>query len=104
MSIKKLLAVALTSLVCTAGTPTFAADPATPAVSPAPAAGAMEDRMHHGKRCDMHHSKMKHGHHMPQMIMLPRLPHGNEKLQLQMHAEILQKVGEIEARYAAKLP
>lgn len=32
--------------------------------------------------------------------MLPQLPPGNEKLQLQMHAEVMQKIGEIEAKYA----
>ena len=35
---------------------------------------------------------------------MPAFPAGNEKLQLQMHAEIMQKVGEIMARYAAQLP
>ncbi len=43
------------------------------------------------------------GGHMGEMIMLPRLPAGNEKLEMQMHAEILQKLGEIEAKYAAQL-
>lgn len=33
-----------------------------------------------------------------------RLPAGNEKLQLQMQAEIMQKTGEILAKYAARLP
>lgn len=31
--------------------------------------------------------------------MFPQFPAGNEKLQLQMHAEIMQKIGEIEAKY-----
>jgi hypothetical protein len=31
------------------------------------------------------------------------LPPGNEKLQLQMNAEIMQKVGEIMAKYAAQV-
>ena len=34
---------------------------------------------------------------------LPSLPPGNEKLQLQMQAEIMQKVGEIMAKYAAQV-
>lgn len=34
---------------------------------------------------------------------LPALPPGNEKLQLQMQAEIMQKVGEILAKYAAQV-
>ena len=35
--------------------------------------------------------------------MTPQLPAGNEKLQLQMQAEIMQKTGEIIAKYADKL-
>lgn len=34
---------------------------------------------------------------------MPQLPPGNEKLQLQMHAEIMQRVGEILAKYAAQI-
>ena len=34
---------------------------------------------------------------------LPALPPGNEKLQLEMQAEIMQKVGEILAKYAAQV-
>ncbi|MBI1907275.1 MAG: hypothetical protein HYS20_13740 [Rhodocyclales bacterium] len=32
--------------------------------------------------------------------LVPQLPPGNDKLQLKMQAEIMQKVGEITARYA----
>lgn len=52
-----------------------------------------------GKNCPM----MKHGR-MPHMLRMPRLPPGNEKLQLQMEAEILQKIGEIQGKYASQLP
>ncbi len=81
--------------------PVFAADPA-----PMPP-NEMQDMMHgaqseHGKRCGMHGMKCKHKMHgMP--LMIPQLPPGNEKLQLQMQAEIMQKVGEITAKYAAQL-
>jgi hypothetical protein len=34
---------------------------------------------------------------------VPQLPAGNEKLQLQMSAEIMQKVGEIVAKYANQI-
>lgn len=34
---------------------------------------------------------------------LPQLPPGNEKLQLQMQAEMMQRVGEILAKYAAQV-
>jgi hypothetical protein len=40
---------------------------------------------------------------MERMIHIPTLPPGNEKLQLMMQAEILQKVGEVEAKYAAQI-
>jgi len=35
--------------------------------------------------------------------MMPRLPPGNEKLEFQMHAEMMQKMGEIAAKYADKI-
>jgi hypothetical protein len=34
---------------------------------------------------------------------MPQLPPGNEKLQLQMHAEMMQHMGAILAKYAAQL-
>ena len=34
---------------------------------------------------------------------IPAFPPGNEKLQMQMHAEIMQKVGEIVAKYAERI-
>ena len=35
--------------------------------------------------------------------MLPQLPPGNEKLQLQMWGEMMQKMGEIASKYAAQV-
>ena len=35
--------------------------------------------------------------------MMPELPSGNEKLQLQMRAEMMQKMGEILSKYAAQM-
>ena len=35
---------------------------------------------------------------------LPHLPPGNEKLELQMHAEMMKAMGDIMAKYAARLP
>lgn len=35
--------------------------------------------------------------------MMPTLPPGNSKLQVQMQAEMLQKMGEIAAKYADKI-
>ncbi|MEO5883204.1 MAG: hypothetical protein ABIQ06_12370 [Caldimonas sp.] len=34
---------------------------------------------------------------------MPQLPPGNEKLEFQMHAEMMQKMGEIAARYAERI-
>jgi hypothetical protein len=34
---------------------------------------------------------------------MPQLPPGNEKLQLQMHAEMMQRMGETLAKYAAQV-
>jgi hypothetical protein len=35
--------------------------------------------------------------------MMPQLPPGNEKLQMQMWAEMMQKLGEIASKYAAQV-
>ena len=61
-----------------------------------------------GKRCDMekmgHGMMMGPGPHMPGgLVMVPRLPPGNEKAQLQMEAEIHQKLAEILSKYAGQL-
>lgn len=34
---------------------------------------------------------------------MPKLPPGNDKLEAQMHAEMMQKMGEIAARYAERV-
>lgn len=57
--------------------------------------GGMMDMMHMMGAC----SRMMGGGMMGG-AMMPQLPPGNEKLQLQMQAEMLQKMGEIAARYA----
>jgi hypothetical protein len=43
------------------------------------------------------------GGHSAGTGFMPQLPPGNEKLQLQMSAEIMQKVGEITAKYANQI-
>jgi hypothetical protein len=43
------------------------------------------------------------GGHMQGGGMMPRLPPGNEKLQLQMWGEMMQKMGEIASKYAAQV-
>lgn len=37
------------------------------------------------------------------MMMVPQMPPGNEKLQFQMQAEMMQKMGEIAAKYAERI-
>jgi hypothetical protein len=37
------------------------------------------------------------------MMGMPAFPPGNEKLEAQMHAEMMQKMGEIAARYADRI-
>lgn len=86
--------------------PALAAEPApTPTPTPSPGAGTGmgmgggQMKMQ-GKRCQM----MKAHGRMGQMLRMPRLPAGNDKLQLQMEAEILQMLGQIQAKYANQLP
>ena len=48
---------------------------------------------------------MMGGHHgmMSGMMMVPRMPPGNEKLEFQMRAEMMQKMGEIAMKYASQV-
>jgi len=55
-----------------------------------------------GRRC-MHRGPMMGEGHMPHMLPLPSLPPGNDKLELQMQAEMMQKVGEILGKYASQV-
>lgn len=63
------------------------------------------------EKMDMSHGMMGGGmmemmHRCKQMMgsaMMPELPAGNEKLQVQMHAEMMQKMGEILGRYADRI-
>ncbi len=60
------------------------------------------DAQWHGKKC----MEGPHGEGHPahgQIVMIPRLPEGNDKLQLKMEAEVYQKIGEIMAKYAEQL-
>ncbi len=79
-----------------------------PASDGAMSCGMMDGRM-------MQHGAMMGGGMMDGMMrrgamggmmggaMMPQLPAGNEKLQLKMQAEIMQKVGEILAKYADQI-
>lgn len=103
----KLLIATSVALLCA----NLACAAADNAAADTPAADHGMGKMHHmmgkdgdhgakGHRC-MHHGPMMGEGHMPpmgHMLPLPSLPPGNEKLQLQMQAEMMQKVGEILAR------
>ena len=106
------LLIAASAALCLTGLAIQAADQA-----PAQDAPAAHERMkghdmmagHHGAdrdgkphRC-MHKGGMMGNGRMPRMVPLPSLPPGNAKLELQMQAEIMQKVGEILASYAAQV-
>ncbi len=105
-----LLATAAALLLCQG---IAQADPATD--NPKDAAGpgmGMAHRHHAGgaeggvqHRC-MHKGMMggpMGGPMMPRMVALPSLPPGNAKLEMQMQAEIMQKVGEVIAKYAEQV-
>jgi hypothetical protein len=77
-------------------------DTASPSDTAAKGSGMMGCDMMRGGKGGMMGGMMGQGM-MDRMIHIPQLPPGNEKLQLMMHAEILQKVGEVEAKYAAQI-
>jgi len=70
-----------------------------PAAGATPGGGAMPGGMMDGPMMQM----MQQCRRMGGGAMLPQLPPGNEKLQLQMHAEMMQKAGEVLARYASQI-
>ncbi|OGA98291.1 MAG: hypothetical protein A3E79_13760 [Burkholderiales bacterium RIFCSPHIGHO2_12_FULL_61_11] len=80
------------------------------AAQPMPNAPGKSDMPMHGGMMgggmmDMMQScqKMMGSAPMPAGSALPHLPPGNEKIEFQMHAEMMQKMGEIAARYADKI-
>lgn len=56
----------------------------------------MEGMMGMMNACPMMQGGAAHG--------MPHLPPGNEKLELQMHADMMKAMGDILAKYAARLP
>ena len=86
----------------------FAAEPATPE-NDAGRHGMMDD---HGPRMRGHgmmgmmnscREMMGGAEHGADSLAVPRLPPGNERLQLQMRGEMMQRLGEIASRYADKV-
>ena len=111
-SITAALVVAIAFVV--AGTEARAAD-ATPVAKSAAGMSGMGDKSkHHAMMEGMKDSDggmgggdMKGMMGMMGMMnsyaMMPMLPPGNEKLQFQMQAEMMQKMGEIAAKYADRI-
>jgi hypothetical protein len=100
MNARRCVATTLVAILLSGGALGFAADRGQ---SPKPAEGhmmmenGMMDMMNMMGMCRRMMDTRTTGH------MLPQLPAGNEKLQLQMQSEVLQKIGEITAKYAAQI-
>ncbi len=93
--------------LCLAASPILVAAEET---SPADASGATHHAKDGGYPAEAHQGMKGHAWGSPHdhgphglMVMIPRLPEGNEKLQLQMQAEIYQKIGEVLARTAGQV-
>jgi hypothetical protein len=95
---KKTFAKAMVAAGLTLSTWSLAADsdkPATPRMQGMQGMQGMHGMMSGG--CPMMGSGMMSSTAMPQ------LPPGNEKLQLQMWGEMMQKMGEVASKYAAQI-
>jgi hypothetical protein len=69
-----------------------------------PAGSAMQDPSTTSHHMAMDH-QMMHGSGMnASPMMMAHLPPGNEKLELQMHGEMMKAMGDIMLKYADKLP
>ena len=73
-----------------------------PAAQGMPGMQGMEGMQGMMSGCPMMGGGMSGGH-MQGGGMMPQLPPGNEKLQLQMWGEMMQKMGEIASKYAAQV-
>lgn len=97
------LAAAGVSLAASAAPPS-ASDPPKQQQAPAQS-GMMGHGMMGSDMGDMMHScqSMMGSAGMMSGMGMPKLPSGNEKLEAQMHAEMMQKMSEIAARYAERI-
>lgn len=101
-----LLAAATALLLCQGAAQ---AEPATDNPKDAARPGMGMAHRHHaggpdgGAQHRCMHKGMMGGPMMPRMVALPSLPPGNAKLEMQMQAEIMQKVGEVIAKYAEQV-
>ena len=99
----KVVSAVIAAAALSASAWSFAADRDKPA---APGTQGMQGM--HGTRgmmggCPMMGGSGMAGGHTPGAGMMPQLPPGNEKLQLQMWGEMMQKMGEIASKYAAQV-
>lgn len=111
ISIKVPLLAALTLASAMA----LAAEPGQPAKPGVNMQGKGGMPMRHGMMDSEHHmggdmmgmmrscQAMMGGTGMSGGAAMPKLPPGNEKIEFQMHAEMMQKMGEIAAKYADKI-
>jgi hypothetical protein len=98
----KVIATTVIAAAMALGTWSLAADsdkPATQGMQGMPGMPGMHGMM--GSGCPMMGSGMMGG--PMSSTAMPQLPPGNEKLQLQMWGEMMQKVGEIASKYAAQV-
>lgn len=103
MNKNRLLIATLSSFVLLTTGAVFAAD-ASPAKHPTEMHKKMEDKMScEGMKGMMGGGMMGKGM-MNKSQMMPDLPSGNEKLNAQMHAEMMQSMGNIMQKYAEKIP
>jgi hypothetical protein len=106
MRLKRLFAIALAAAMVSAGGLAIAQQPSQ---KPAPATpGGAQGSMEHGMMGGGMMGMMNMMQDCQRMMagadaMMPKMPPGNEKLQFQMHAEMMQKVGEIAAKYAERI-
>lgn len=96
-----LLAASSASLVAMGATPGGSDSKEQQQSSPQ---GMMGQRMMGGDMTEMMRScqSMMGGSAGTSAMTPPKLPPGNEKLEAQMHAEMMQKIGEIAARYVER--
>lgn len=98
MNKNRLLIATLSSFVLSTTDAAFAAD-SSPAKHPTEMHKKMEDKMScEGMKGMLGKGMMNKGQ------MMPDLPSGNEKLNAQMHAEMMQSMGNIMEKYAEKIP
>ena len=84
----------------------FSAAGAIAAAEPDKPSGAMMDHgsmMNGGMMGMMRGCQSMMGGASGDALAVPKLPPGNEKLELQMRAEMMQKTGEIAGRYAGQI-